>query len=142
VLLLVVDTEHRAQSASTVHQLRATHAADEASLEAPFCLDDFREALFRMAYHKAPVTDGLPTELFKYSGPSGLQILLLLFNLIHDRECIHQGWREGTLVLAPKTRDLTYCTNCRGLTLLPAAHRSGTHNPDSAQERHSVPGGH
>jgi hypothetical protein len=55
-----------------------------------------------------------------YSGPSGLQILLLLFNLIHDRECIPQGWREGKLVSVPKSGDLTNCANYRGLTLLPA----------------------
>jgi hypothetical protein len=36
-----------------------------------------------MANHKAPGADGLPTELLKYSVRSGVQILLLLFNLIH-----------------------------------------------------------
>jgi hypothetical protein len=89
----------------------ATHAADKPSLEAPFCLEDVREALSRMGDHKAVGADGLPTELLKYSGPGGLQVLLLLFNLIHDCECIPQGWREGTLVSAPKSGDLTNCTN-------------------------------
>jgi hypothetical protein len=60
-----------------------------------------------MANHKAPGADGLATELLKYSGPSGRQLLLLLFNLIRDRKSIPQGWREGMLVLVPKSGDLT-----------------------------------
>jgi hypothetical protein len=74
------ETDQRAQSASTVCRLRVTHAADAPAMEAPFCLEDVHVALSRMANHKAPGTDGLPTELLKYSDPSGLQILLLLFN--------------------------------------------------------------
>jgi hypothetical protein len=73
-----------------------------------------------MTNHEAPGADGLPPELLKYCGPSGLQILLLLFNMVHDRECIPQGWREGALVSAPKTGELTNCTNYRRLTLLSA----------------------
>jgi hypothetical protein len=103
-----------------VRRLRAAPAVDAPALEAPFCLEDVHAALSRMANHNAPGADGLPTELLKCSGPSGLQILLLLFNLIHDRECIPQGWREGTLVSVPKSGDLTNCANYRGLTLLPA----------------------
>jgi hypothetical protein len=72
-----------------------------------------------MANHKAPGADGLPTELLKNSDPSGLQILLLLFNLILDR--MHSSRMEGRpLVSAPKSGDLTDCANYRGLTLLPA----------------------
>jgi hypothetical protein len=75
---------------------------------------------FTATHHKAPGADGLLIELLKCSGPSGLQILLSLFNLVHDRECIPQGWWEGTLVSMPKSGDLTNCTHFRGLTLLPA----------------------
>jgi hypothetical protein len=45
-----------------------------------------------MANHKAPGADGLATELLKYSGSSGLQLVLLPFKLIHDRKSIPQGW--------------------------------------------------
>jgi hypothetical protein len=74
---------------------------------APLCLEDVHAALSGMANHKALGADGLPIELLKYSGPSGLQILLLLFNLIHDRECIPQGWRAGKTVSVPKSGDHT-----------------------------------
>jgi hypothetical protein len=113
------ETQQRAQSASTVHRLRATHTADAPALEEPFCLGEVQAALSRMANHKAPGADGLPTELLKYSGPSSLQILRLLCNLIYDRECIPQGWREGTLVPAAKSGDLTNCANYRGLNPTP-----------------------
>jgi hypothetical protein len=81
---------------------------------------DIAPALSRMANHKAPGQDGLPTELLKYCGAAGMKALLLLFNLVHDRECIPRGWREGTLISVPKSGDLTDCRNYRGLTLLPA----------------------
>jgi hypothetical protein len=82
------------------------HEADGAVLEAPFCLDDVRQALSPMVNNKAPQADGFPIKLLNYSRPYGRQILLWLFNLIHDRECIPQGGREGALVSAPKLEDL------------------------------------
>jgi hypothetical protein len=72
----------------------------------------------RMATHKAPGEDGLP--MLQYCFRTGREVLLLLCNLVNDRECIPHGWREGILVSAPTSGDLTNCSNYRGLTLLPA----------------------
>jgi hypothetical protein len=58
--------------------------------------------------------------VFPNSGPSNLQLLPFLLNLIHDRECIPSGRREGTLVSVPKSGDFTSCTYFQGVTLLSA----------------------
>jgi hypothetical protein len=90
--------------------------------------DDLEQALSRMDNHMymAPAHDDLPTELLKYCGATGRKILLLLFSLLHDQECIPRGWREGSLVSVPKSRDLTKCCSYRGLTLLPAISKLST----------------
>jgi hypothetical protein len=64
------ETELRTQSSSTMRHLLATQAADAPALEAPFCLEDVQAAPSRMANHKAPEADDLPTKLLKYSGHS------------------------------------------------------------------------
>ena len=113
----------RACSTATVQRLREAQQVDVPELEVPFGVADVDQALSLMANHKAPGGDGLPTELLKYCGTRGKEILLMLFNLIHEKECIPHAWREGLLISVPKTGDLTHCSNYRGLTLLPSINK-------------------
>jgi hypothetical protein len=66
-------------------------------------------------------------ELLKYCGRQGKELPLLLRNFIHDRECIPHGSREGILVPAFKSGDLTDCSNDRALTILPTITKLFTH---------------
>jgi hypothetical protein len=72
-----------------------------------------------MANHKAPEADSVPTELLKYCGPQGRELHLIPCNLVHDRDCIPHGWREGILLSMRKSWDLTNRPDYPGLTLLP-----------------------
>jgi hypothetical protein len=90
-------------------------------------LEENHQALSRMANHKAPEADGVPTELLKYCGPQGREPLLILCSLVHDRDCIPHGWREGILQLMPKPGDLTNRPDYPGLTLLPTITKIFTH---------------
>jgi hypothetical protein len=56
-------------------------------------------------------------KLLECCGPQGRELLWILCYLIHDRECIPHGLRNGILVSVPQSGDLTNCASYRGLTL-------------------------
>ena len=69
--------------------------------------------------HKAAGGDGIPSELLKYSGGMGVQVLTHLFNAILSTRCVPSAWRKGVVVHLAKGGDGGDCSNYRPLTLLP-----------------------
>ena len=69
--------------------------------------------------HKAAGGDGVPSELLKYSGGTGVQVLTHLFNAVLSTRCVPSAWRKGIVVHLAKGGDGGDCSNYRPLTLLP-----------------------
>jgi Reverse transcriptase (RNA-dependent DNA polymerase) len=92
-------------------------------LAAAFTGQEVRKALSRMANDKAPGHDGVPAELLKCSGATGLHVITHTLNIVFAAERIPLGWREGVVVSLHKAGDATECVNYRGLTLLPALNK-------------------
>ena len=63
-------------------------------------------------------SDGIVGELIKYGGEPMCKMLLTLFNLAWDKECVPNFWREGLIVSLFKKGDRQDPGNYRGITLL------------------------
>ena len=83
--------------------------------------DEVRGCLRSLTNHKAEGCDGIPEELFKCSGGTGVQVLTHLFNavLATRPQCVPSAWRLGIVVHLPKAGNAGDCYDCRPLTLLP-----------------------
>ena len=68
--------------------------------------------------HKAAGGDGIPAELLKYSGGTGVQVLTHLFNAVLATRCVPYAWRKGIVVHLAKVGDRGDCSNYRPVTLL------------------------
>ena len=71
---------------------------------------------------KAPGEDALPSEIFKYGGPTLLGKLTDLFSLCWSHEQIPDAWKHATIVTIYKKKgDRADCGNSRGISLLAVA---------------------
>ena len=68
--------------------------------------------------HKAAGGDGIPAELLKYLGGTGVQVLTHLFNAVLATRCVPSAWRKGIAVHLARGGDRGDCSNYRPLTPL------------------------
>ena len=94
---------------ASVARARAALAAEQAcpgrdalGLGVEFTFDEVRDCLRSLKNHKAAGNDGIPAELLKYSGGTGVQVLTHLFNAIIATRCVPSAWRQGVVVHLPK----------------------------------------
>ena len=98
------------------HGLGVEFTFDEIYLYVYTCI---RECLRSLKNPKAVGSDGIPAELLKYLGGTGVQVLTHLFNYSITTRCVPSAWRQAVVVHLPKGGDTGDCSNCRPLTLLP-----------------------
>ena len=110
-----------AESRASVAQERLAVDDGPECLSRTVSVAEVQATLKRMQNHRAPGTDKVPVELFKYAGDAGAQALCKLFNTVLATECCPTAWRQGMIISAYKAGDPTDCGNYRGLTLLTAA---------------------
>ena len=92
------------------------------TLAEPPTFDDFVAALSKMKNAKAPGMDGLPSEIYKYSGPSIRYRLYQLILEIWECEIIPQDWKDASICKLYKSKgDIADCTSYRGISLLSVA---------------------
>ena len=107
----------RANAAQAAEQANPGH--DAHGLGVSFTFDEVRGCLRSLKNHKAAGSDGIPAELLKYSGGTGVQVLTHQLNAIITTRCIPSAWRQGVVVHLPKGGGTGDCSIYRLLTLLP-----------------------
>ena len=109
-----VSREHAALSAEWARPGQDAHGLGD-----EFTFDEVRGCMRSLKSHKAAGGDGIPAEVFKYSGGTGVQVLTHLFNAVLATRCVPSAWRKGIVVHLAKGGDAGDRSNCRPLTLLP-----------------------
>ena len=107
----------RAHAALVAEWARLGH--DAHGLRDKFTFDEVRGCMRSLKNHKAAGGDGIPAELLKYSGGTGVQVLTHLFNAVLATRCVPSAWRQGIVVHLAKGDDGGDCSNYRPLILLP-----------------------
>ena len=80
--------------------------------------NEIYDALKKMKKYKAPGYYNITAELLQYGGDLLINELEILYKQIWKEEKIPEIWRRGTIIIVPKTGDLSVCSNNRGITLL------------------------
>lgn len=76
-------------------------------------------AVSKMKNHKATGPDGIPADLWKRLGATGVEWLTLLFNKILISNKIPEAWRHSYLLPFYKNKgDVSECGNYRGIKLI------------------------
>jgi len=73
--------------------------------------------------HKSPGIDRIPAELIKAGGRTIFLELHKLITSIWKKEELPEEWKESIIVPIHKKGDKTDCSNCRGISLLPATYK-------------------
>ena len=55
----------------------------------------------------------------KAMGVKGLRRLTIILNNISQSETVPNDWKRGTIVRTSRKGNLSKCSNCKGMTLLP-----------------------
>ena len=96
-------------SVATAHAALAAECArpghDAHGLGDEFTFDEVRGCMRSLKNHKAAGGDGIPSELLKYSGGTGVQVLTHLFNAVLATRCVPSAWRKGIVVHQAKGGD-------------------------------------
>ena len=71
-----------------------------------------------MKKYKAPGADNIQAELLRYGDDVLLDELEDLYRHIWEEEKIPDIWRKGIITIVPKSGDLSFCSNNRGITIL------------------------
>ena len=113
------DKEHYNMVNSEVSNLRDSSDVDN-FLKDPFTIEEVKCALKKLHKRKAPGVDGISTEHVIYAGEALVHILVVLFNLIIEREYVPENLRRGIQVPLFKGKNLCSLdvNNYRGITLL------------------------
>ena len=67
---------------------------------------------------KAADPDGIPPEALKADTQTSTEMLYPLLNKVWEQEQVPEDWKKGHMVKLPKKRDISSCTNWRGIMLL------------------------
>ena len=73
--------------------------------------NEVRDCLRHLKSHKAAGSDGITSELLKYSSGIGVRVLTHLFRAIITTRCVPDAWRQGMVVHLPKGGDTRECSN-------------------------------
>ena len=84
-----------------------------------FTFDEVCGCMRSLKNHKAAGGDGIPAELLKYSGGTGVQVLTHLFNAVLATRCVPSARCKGIVEHLAKGGDGGDCSNYRPLKLLP-----------------------
>ena len=104
-------------SLDSIQQLPVKHELDE-----PPSFDEVQTAVRKTNSHKAPGIDGLPAEVYKYSGDQLLEKLTSLFTLCWSKGEVPGDLRDAVIVSLYKNKgEKSDCSNYRGVTLLSTA---------------------
>ena len=71
-----------------------------------------------MKKYKAPGADNIQAELLRYGDDVLLDELQDLYRHIWEEEKIPNIWRKCIITIVPKSGDLSFCSNNRGITIL------------------------
>ena len=116
-------TQEESASVAPAHATLAAEWArpgrDAHGLGDEFPFDEVRGCRRSLKNHKAAGCDGIPAELLKYSGGTGVRVLTRLFNAVLSTRCVPSAWRKGIVVHLAKGGDAGDCSNYRPLTPLP-----------------------
>jgi hypothetical protein len=75
-------------------------------------------AIEKLKRHKSPSINPIPAELIKAGGRTIRSEIHKLTNTIWNKEELPEQWKESVVVHIYKNGDKTYCSNCRGISLL------------------------
>ena len=89
-------------------------------LNAPISTDEIKASLRRMKVNKAPGTDGIPSEFYKYSHGILDKPLTVLFNHVLNTRSYPSTWCEGLINPLHKQESPTLPDNYRKITITPA----------------------
>src|SRR6202000_1677042 len=85
-------------------------------------LEEVKDAVFKLKNNKAPGSDNLPGELFKYGGDALCMTLHELIVKIWEREEMPEEWELGIICPVYKKGEKLDCSICRGVNLLNTAY--------------------
>jgi len=91
------------------------------AMDNPPTLEEVADAVKSLKNGKAAGADGIPSEVFKFGGPSIVQALHTLFKNCWDTAEVPQDFKDATIVTIFKKGDRTQCGNYRGISLLSTA---------------------
>ena len=112
-----VFSRHSEYDSEAVENLEQRPIDDD--LGAPFTMEEFLKAIYRMKERKAPGKNGLPIEAFKALNSSLLQLLYdILLPFWTDMKCDPEAWHDVILRLIPKKKDLNQPKNWRPICLI------------------------
>jgi len=86
-------------------------------------VEEVREAMKKLKNQKSPGCDGIPAELCKATGESGIRLMHRICNMIWRTRQWPTEWTKLVLVLIPKSGDLQDCNNYRNVSLICHASR-------------------
>ena len=86
-------------------------------------IEEVEMAVPKLKKHKAPGTDNIPAELFKYGGNEIIKHLHTIIKEIWSTEKMPTDWNLSIICPIHKTGDLMECSNYRGVSLLNTAYK-------------------
>ena len=80
-------------------------------------------AIDKIKSHKSPGIDQIPAELIKAGGRTIYLEIRKLITSIWKKEKLPEVWKESIIVPINKKGNKTYCSNYRGISLLPTTYK-------------------
>ncbi|KAI5747504.1 hypothetical protein M8J77_015356 [Diaphorina citri] len=86
--------------------------------EGNITMGEMKAAIAKLKLGKAPGADNITTEMVKYMGPAGEDLLLKVIQLAWIQLKIPKDWELATIIPIHKKGDNRECSNHRGISLL------------------------
>ena len=86
-------------------------------------VEEVEEAVQKLKNYKAPETDNIPAELFRYGGNELVKHLHIIIKDIWQKEKMPTEWKLSIICPMHKKGDIMECSNYRGVSLLNTAYK-------------------